>query len=453
VPGDTAPGDTAPHDAGFALTGRVAVPDAGARRDAPVATISHVMAIDPASAGATRLLAPIAADGSFQLALDTGHPWVLVFVDDSQVGTAMIRGILRAGVLDTVAPADGADGADLAEVDVAADGTATAGISYDALLTALGLDAETAAALGAVDDLSLRYANPDIDGDGVIDVLQDHAYGLDFHLRGNLRAGSDGAWRSVADMVAGFPSPDGEAVATPDFNLASIYALYPATLDTTDYAGQDGLTNGATFDVTLADGSEPAPPTSFSGLQFGDTRGWGPDYAWNVTGTELPGSGGAAATLSFGFGATGTTLTFSHVVTRTRTSLTAQGVLMPFVRFTEADGVLTGIAWEWRARGADGTWALATDQQLTMLVGSQGAYVSLRLAPGLGGECGIAIPLEVAGSEDWSAAWRGNVDSTTFDTLTAEDVCSVAVSYDDTLGMRLFAGGADPAPGVDCHGN
>src|SRR5262245_20979832 len=87
----------------FTVSGRVVVETRARASFAPAAgerTISHVMAVNPQSASAQRSLAAVAGDGSFSLAIETGKPYVLVFVDDTAVGADMAVAVLRAGTLD-----------------------------------------------------------------------------------------------------------------------------------------------------------------------------------------------------------------------------------------------------------------------------------------------------------------------------------------------------------------
>src|SRR6185436_11754205 len=150
-----------------------------------------------------------------------------------------------------------------------------------------------------------RYANPDIDGDGIIDITQQHQFSLDFHIRANMLRGPGGAHLTIDDMTDKFFADAGADVATPDFNLASIYALYPAAFDGTAYVDRmgppgTGLQHGGGYSVTLADGSTPAPNTSYRSIAFGETAGFGADYSFTqTTGLELPGPGGVPATLVY----------------------------------------------------------------------------------------------------------------------------------------------------------
>lgn len=429
-----------------AISGSVVVPVARTTAAAaPARTITHVMAVNPETAAVQRTIGKVASDGSFELSVDTGKPYVLVFIDGTAVGAQMVVAMFRANTLDTLSPQI-AGHLDLGEMDVDPNAqTASLGISYDDLLSGLGLSPAAAEYLGSVDDLSLRYANPDIDGDGVIDLEQDHRYALDFHVRANLRVGSStGRNVTVDDITDHFLADSGAMVATPVFNLTSAYALYPASLDSTQYVSQSGvstaLQHGAAFTVRHADGSPPSAMASFSGLGFGDTAGWGPDYNYESSpGLELPGSGGSPATLAYTLGAIGRTLTFTNVVTRTRASLTDSGTLAIFVRLVTTDGHYSSIDYRWMKRASASSWVPATAEEIALTISGDGGHVSFHRAPSWDNELGAVIPPQPTGSIAWS-----------WETSGPNDICGLAVSFDDKLGLRHFIGGAEPNAGVSC---
>jgi hypothetical protein len=430
-----------------AISGSVVVPAArSTSASAPaVRKVTHVMAINPETASPQRTIGKVASDGSFALSVDTGKPYVLVFIDSTAVGADMVVAMFRARTLDTLSP-QLAGHLDLGAMEIDPNAqTASLGISYDDLLAGLGLSPAAAEYLGAVDDLSLRYANPDIDGDGAIDLEQDHRYALDFHVRANLRIGSSaGRNVTVDDLTDRFLADSGAAVATPVFNLTSAYVLYPASLDPTQYVVQGApsaaLQHGAAFTVHHADASSPSAMTSFSSLGYGDTAGWGPDYNYEASpGLELPGSGGSPATLAYTLGAIGRTLTFTNVVTRTRASLTDHGTLAIFVRLVTADGRYSSIDYRWMKRASASSWIPATAEEIALTISGDGGHISFHRAPSWRNEFGATIPAQPTGSIAWS--WEASGPN---------DICGLAVSYDDKLGLRHFVGGADPNAGVAC---
>jgi len=430
----------------LAISGRVAMTTARTVAATTSArTVTHVMAVNPESANADRTLAAVGADGSFTLSVDIGKPYVFVFVDDTAVGADMVVAMFRAQTLDTVAP-QLAGHLDFGTTTVdPATQTASVGISYDALLSGLGLSAAAAEYLGSVDDLSLRYANPDIDGDGVIDLEQDRHYGLDFHVRSNLRLGSATARNlTIDDITDQFAADSGADVATPVFNLTSAYVMYPASMDATQYVAQNGPPatapqNGGVFTVTQADGSLPFAPTSFSGVSSGVGM-WGADYDYDaVPGLELPGSGGSPATFAYTLGAIGRTLTFTNVVTRTRASLTDSGTLAIFVRLVTTDQQYSSIDYQWMKRASATSWVPATADEIALTISGGGGYLSFHRLPAWSNEFGAQVPAQPSGSIPW-----------TFPATGPDDICGFAVSYDDKLGLRHFIGGVDANAGVTC---
>jgi hypothetical protein len=436
---------------GFKIKGSVG-DTSRARHAAPDAprTITHVMAVQPISASPIRTVAEVKADGSFSLDVTPGQPYVFVFIDSTATGADMAVAIFRSATLDTIAPQ--ADG-ELDMGSVAIDPTmqtATPGVSYDTLIADLGLDPAAAEFLGSIDDLSLRYANPDIDGNGVIDIVENHQFGIDFHVRSNMRRGSASAPNfTVADMTDQFFPTSGDDVATPVFNLTSAYAMYPSTMDPTAYVDQSNpymslLTHGAAYTVTVADGSTPGANTSFSGMPSGGPMSsWGADYDLEHNAAlELPGSGGSPATIAFTLGSIGTTLTFTNVVTRTKASLVAEGTISIFAKMNTTAGVVSSIDYKWMKTHA-GEWVPATSDEIAVAIGSEGGFMGVHVLPNWSNQMGIRIPAEpTTGSVQWT------------DTPFApETVCGLAVSYDDKLGLRHFIGGADPNPGVVCTPN
>ena len=127
------------------------------------------------------------------------------------------------------------------------------------------------------------------------------------------------------------------------------------------------------------------------------------------------------------------------MVTRTRASLTETGTLAIFVRLVTADQHFTGIDYKWMKRASATSWVPATAEEIALTIGSAGGYISFHRAPSWHNEFGATIPAQPSGSIAWTWTATGPAD-----------VCGLAVSYDDKLGLRHFLGGADPDPGVSC---
>ena len=440
----------------FRITGTVAPQVAPSQRtllSSPVEPrhVTHVMALNPEASAPDRVLVEVQEDGSFTLDVAPGRPYVLVFIDASRVGTDMVVAVFRAQTLDTLAPLEAEGSVDLEQVGIdEATQTATAGTSYDSLLEQLGLSPEGAEYLGAIDDLSLRYANPDVDGNGVLDELEDLRITLDFHLRSNVQKGSSGQNLRFSDMTDTFFAESGPDVATLIFNLCSIYVLYPSSLDTTQYVATPPtaeLQNGGAFTATHSDGSDVFAPSSFSFLALSEITGWGPDYSVDQ-GVEMPGSAASPAALNFYLAAVETTLTFSNVLTKSAAELAAEGTLMPFLKFNTEGGLITSIDYKWMKK-AGGAWLQATAEEVGLVVNDNGGYASLyRHAKEF--RIGLQIPPEPTGTLPWTrdAVSEANVTDEELANTTPDDLCSSAISYDDKLGLRIFAGGAEANEGV-----
>jgi len=430
----------------FTITGRVA-PGAVARKvalAAPDRTITHVMAIDPETASPHSTLGAVGADGSFELEVTPGTPYVLVFVDDTAVGADMAVAIFRAGTLHSLSP-QLAGHIDLGDVSIdPTTQTATSGVGYDELLASLGLSAAGAEYLGTIDDLSLRYANPDIDGNGVIDLVEKHSFALTFVVGSTLHSGSStGRILTIDDITDTFLPDSGPDVATPVFDQTFVYAEYPAVFDSTVYvvAGSPAtnLLNGGVYSVTETDATAALPSGYSSTIAGTGTVGWGAIYNFDQDpGLELPGSGGSPATLAFTLGGIGASLTFTNVVTPTHEALAASGALALFLRLDTTAGLYTSIDYRWMKRASDTSWVPATGEEIALTLSSDGAYVGFQHVGTTNGP-GFAIPAEPTGTIAWDQLSTG-----------PDDICAMAVSYDDRLGLQHFIGAVLPNPGISC---
>jgi hypothetical protein len=440
-------------DDGFRVTGSVTQVVNLRRGGGEPRVVDHVVAVAPSSQSQVRAYSEVGTDGSFALDIDPDHPWVLVFVDSTRVGADMIAGVLGAGTLDTLTPtASGAVA--LGDVTVDESGEATAGLSYDELVTALGLEPAAAEYLGALDDLCLRYVNPDIDGDGVLDVLepQDHRFLLDFHVQRAML--EDGLSATIADLVGRFLDP---ATTTSSFGGTGVYVTVPAAFwdgpvddasmtfsaDLHYYVQQKG--GGSTLETATAGTAVTGDGLMTSSL--GDSRSVG---VYAAPGFDLP---QGSYTTDLGEIA----LTFTSVTTLTDAELTsAEGTLLPFVRFVPADAKCTetctiaALDVEWRKRTADG-WILATAEELALTVSEGGGFASIRVGSDAATETiGILLPAEApTASVAWEAAsaFLDGIDEAEFLALTTDQLCHFGLSYDDRLGMRHFAGIGN-APGT-----
>ncbi len=309
-------------------------------------SITHVMAVSPLAGDLVKVIAP-AVDGTFSIDVEPGRPWALVFLDANQRGSDMVHGILRADTLDTFVPVTGGD-IDLGEISIDNREATMAGSSED-LDNALGVSRRTLATLGGIDDIALRYANPDIDGDGLFDTFQAR---LDIH--GEYTIHASGRAATADDFVGNAVSIDYQHVGT------GLYARLPDGFGTVDHADAD-----VTFDQPYYGyfaGAESGPIAAgqpVDELTFGDDRTFGvfcrADHA-------IP-----SGTYSFRSGAH--TLDFSFV--RPPIDMKMNRV-MPRLHFVPVDPACTSncridrIDFAWARRTYTG-WTQLTDEEASIL--------------------------------------------------------------------------------------
>ena len=442
-------------------------------------SVTHVMAVNPSNSAPERVVGEVKA-GAFSLEVKPGKPYALVFIDSSKIGKDMIVGIFKDKTLDSLAPLT--EGGSTSLGKVAIDATAKSAApetAYETLLANMGLSAAGAAYLGDIDDLSLRYANPDIDGNGKIDELETDAsgakksFGIDFHIRANTFKGTTGSTQlTVDDMTNQFFADSGTNVADSRYNLNSAYAFFAKSFDLGSYVDSNTMTpkSGVSFkyfdtaDHAVTSGSN----ISFSELSFGSYGGFGVNYSVasgsdnQTPGTELPGSGGTPVDYIFGFG--DKTLTFTNVITLTKSKLEADNNLMIFVKFnTTGAGVgavgqnqpIESVSYKWMKKSG-ASWVLATAEEIKLTVndngGAAGFYVNAKA-----NSAGFKVPTQPEGTLTWDVSSTWSKDSTDSATVAAfmkgatpANVCSMAISYDDKLGLRHFSGGAI-ATGTACN--
>lgn len=438
---------------GFEVSGTVRT--ASARRIAADAEgdkhVDLVVAVTPSSQELRRVVAEVGDDGSFALDLEPSRPWILVFVDSSRVGADMIAGILGAGTLDTLAPTS--SGA-LALGDVAVDGSsATPGLSYQEIVEGLGLTDETAAWLGEIDDVCLRYVNPDLDADGVVDAFQPEVrFLLDFHVQRELRQAGEVV--TMADVVGQFLALD----TTATYRGTGIYVSYPQaflaaevepTLSFSQALYYDGFVEGGQpGDAAMLPADTALTGDALIRFDYADMSSVGVAAA---AGHDLP-QGEVRAGLG------DTTVTFTAVRTSTDAELAAgDGLVMPFLRVAPVEAgcgeacAIASIDYEWRRRG-EGGWSVVPADQLALLVPEAGGFLSVVVGRASASEVvTVKIPsANPTGSLPWapdSVELSGGLDPAGFANITTDDLCHVGLSYDDRLGQRHFASMFD-APGT-----
>jgi len=374
---------------------------------------THVMAVSPVAGDLVKVVAPT-ADGTFSIEVASGRPWAFVFVDAGKRGADMVRGVLRADSLDTFVPVAGGD-IDLGEISIDNHEATMAG-SSEALDTALGVSRRTLATLGGLDDLALRYVNPDMDDDGVLDVDQGIAPTLDVHAEYVLQA--RGREATVRDFLV-----DADAITYTHVGTG-IYGRLPDAFGVVDRGDADVTFEQPYWGFWQGDQTAAVPAGEpVQHLTFGDDRTFGvycrPDREV-PSGTYRFRSG--PHTLDFSFVRPPTEMTHNQVMPRLRLVPTADGC--------QADCKLDRIEFAW-LRNTDSGWVQLTDEEVAVLrpVGS------LDLVFADGSNRRYDLPDDVAaGHVQWEPSFYAAGPS-----LSSSDIVFGSLAFHTRPGMKMFA--------------
>jgi len=142
-----------------------------------IKTIDWVYAVNTCPSvgyGENKKLGKIWNSKYFNLTLDTDYPWILIFIDSSKIGSNMIQYMFKAKEINTIySTLNGSSVVDLGTLVLNGDNRARLSNNmYNNYISSLGLSMSNAEYLSTIDSTTLRYSNPDIDGDGVIDLKQ-----------------------------------------------------------------------------------------------------------------------------------------------------------------------------------------------------------------------------------------------------------------------------------------
>lgn len=384
----------------------------------------------------------VESNGKFELPIEVNSPWVFTYVNEDETGADMLVSKFGSNALDTIAPLEDASDIALGTVDASA-ATATTTASASSLLADMGLSSAGAETLGAVDDIGLRYANPDVDNNGKIDALEDKNIILDFHNRFRGAPAGGGSNYDIDDMKNTF-LPDtvvwsySESGVTPELEK-SWFSSAPTSYSWTfseDMVIADSCT-GMSVGATLTAGTACVKT-------FDANSAYNSGYARYQLALQVQEPTNGTYTLKVG----SKTFTWTNIAVSDFSA--GSGFIVLFLKFVVNDAEkLTGFEWKWQKKGSDGTYSLATEEELNLVVKEAGGYLSLKVgANGDGGGVGANIPLEPTGTFNFLTAKQGtggvNVEG---DVTLAQVNAGLAwsqvaynpgLSYDDKLGMRFF---------------
>lgn len=397
-------------------------------------TVTDVIAVSPGTTSVSCKTASVdTTTNTFSIPLTGKKPWFFYFFNRNRIGSQMFMGRFRSSFLDTLLPNKTTGTLSLGTVSIdGSTGVATSNRDHSDIVSDLGLDSDTAETVGDHDDISRRYSNPDVDGDGSVDCDgSSSSYTLDFHIRFNMLI--NGTQAEIDDLVDSFYNESTTTVAYAD---TGAYVSYPTTFSTLD-TGTVTLTDTA---VTTEEGGAVAAGTATSQVtsnNFSGHKGFG----INTTSTsELP-----SGEVIFAFG--GKTLTFPDVETPSLASLTSPvGRLFPFIKFNKSSSsctsscTLSGISYKWMKKTSTG-WTEATLEEVDLLVSSANSYLGFRIDGDENRQVGFTIPkTSLTGTIDWdvSNASLTGITTSQFEAITTSQICHLGLSFDDQLGMRYF---------------
>jgi hypothetical protein len=402
-------------DGALHLSGRLEQPE----------KVTHIIATNPATS--ERLVIDMKADnqpdGAFEIALPTGSSWIVTMADANKRGADMRVATLQTAGIDAFSSKTGGS-IDFGSVHFS-NGFAHGTNDWPELESAIGVDETTIKQMAEADDLALRYSNPDVDDDGVIDALQQRTYRLE--LGGTYHMQRDGRELAISDLVSGIRNS-----ASVRFVGTSITASVPRAMN------MDVQTATVTFQTPFyGTALGPSTPMVAAGVKigqphvkFGELNG---DPLVGVVAN--PAREAPHGTYKFGFDRG--TLTFTDVNAPSAASLmAASDYSVPFVQIRTTqpacvvDCDISSVDITWMKMTADG-WTKAAaplDAKLDFVARMNGknTYLTTSFVDGQTSIQWQDMPLANSG------LLRNELSY-----ISTAGLCYVAVSYASELGVKL----------------
>lgn len=406
-------GCAAENDGTLHLTGRLADPSQVTHVIATNAETGERIVIDMKSDGEI--------DGAFDVAVPAGGAWIVTFADLTKVGADMRIATLQAGGLDAFKSKTGGT-LDFGTVNIS--GTYAHGsLTWDAVESATGERRATLEQLAKIDNLALRYSNPDVDGDGKLDALQGRNYRIE--LDGRYAMQTRGRDLSITDLVTGYDAAGIRYMGT------SLHTAVPRAMGMNMQSGT--VTFEQPFYGTALGMSTPMvqPGTRIGQphIKFGELDG---DPRVGVV--AHPGRNAPSGSYVFDFD--NGKLTFTGVNAPSATMLTAAAdYSVPFVRIRTAnetciagcDIKAVDLAWQ---RATESGWQAVAPRDARLDVVAQlnerSVYLSADLVDGATSINWTALPLGTSGLRRSELAY-----------ISTGEICYLAVTYTSELGMKM----------------
>ncbi|HET9238239.1 MAG TPA: hypothetical protein VFO10_13345 [Oligoflexus sp.] len=386
-------------------------------------------------------------------------PWTLAYVDATKTGADMMVSRFASETLDTIAPTRGNVGVSMGDVTPVVGGKASTTAAHADILEAISMSADTATTFGAIDDVSLRYINPDIDGDGVLDspvMAADGSvtgtevrYVLDFHNRFTINDANGGQVfhtslknKFADDVLGGLANVNVAYTGTgiiPELEK-STFSAAPSTYK---WKFESALTMPASVCSEL-----PSGGTLAAGSWCTHSYTVNPNYDRYQLGQEVALPPVGKYVLDAG------EKVFTWTDVKVSDFSAGMGFVILLVKYNTddkgtadtSDDVMSSISYKYLKKTATG-WTAATEAELKLLIKGTGGHLSLKFDNDAL-NCGLEIPKTPTGTVDLKTA---NISSNTTSnamttlinelkagTVTFSRFSSGAASYDDKLGMRFF---------------
>lgn len=387
--------------------------------------VTHVVATNPTTGEhvVVDLKSDGEVDGRFRISLPSGAgSWVVTFANGHKKGAAMKVATLQSGGLDAFRSKDGG-ALEFGTINFSG-GYAHGTVTWDRLAKAFGESVESLRIRAKLDNLSLRYSNPDVDGDGEIDALQGRAYRLD--ISGTLRMQTNGRDAEVGDLVHALKAPTLRYLGT------TIQAAIPSNM------GMNMLSGTMQFEQPFfgtALGSDTPMVNAYTRIghphiKFGELHGT------QMVGVVASGERNAPSG-SYKFGFDNGQLTFTDVLVPAVGSLASPvDYSVPFVRLRPtaagctADCAIESVDLKWMRATSFGWERVAQprDARIDIIADVQGkrTYLAADIVNGATSQLWRDMPVANTGLVRNELSY-----------ISTASICYLAVSYTSELGMKM----------------
>lgn len=430
------------NNGGITVKGSLAAAARSVSGTRAVGDSNYVYAVNTGYAPGGRCRLFPVENGSFSCELSKTGSWVFVFIDSSKTGPEMIQGIFKAETLDSIAPlSDNAQ----SETDLGTlaldETTETATMDttlYTGFIADLGYTETDAQFFGAIDDLMLRYVNPDIDGNGIIDMNDTAMPEYRFFISNLYTFDSVVLSNNLDTLKSGDNLPDALTIAydSSSCNLNSSYTGdnqnsidYFGTktkyrMIIKDSSGTELFNSGSTLKTVFNNGSE-------YGYGIDSTDGYVPVSGKMPEGTYI---------YEFYTASDSTTITGTYTFTNVKTLADVDEVynfVFPFPKFTvDSEDNIVSVEYTWKKYTSSG-FVDATSRELELMMGNNPAEVMWHSAGLNANDYGAFVMIN---PEDQNYSITGTVSMINWSSLASKkrsDIVNVYVSTPTKIGIDV----------------